>query len=185
MGAGIEEGFVKGNCPPDLSGVAVRIIAVFFMSANPFSHSLRSVTCVLVAGLMLLTSVPTRAGDEEEAEKTVAQLMHPLEKSGFDFRADVWERDLAPEVGKAVRLQLFKGNDYRICIGVPEKSGVKIEAHVLDVNGEKVEANTDNRGHSVVLSVKPARTGVYVVTIRQTEAGKKKTVTCAMIMGYK
>ena len=123
--------------------------------------------------------------DEEGAEKAVAQLMHPLEKAGFDFRADVWERELKPDLGKAVRVQLFKGNDYRVCVGVAEKSGVKIAAHVLDMNGKAVETKNDNNGTSVVISVRPARTGVYVVTINQAKGGNAKTVTCAMIMGYK
>ena len=166
------------------------MIAVFFMSANAIFHPLRALVrpCLAIVFLMpFLLGAPLGAvtEDEEEAEKAVALLMHPLEKSGFDFRADVWERELKPDLGKAVRLQLFKGNDYRVCIGVAEKSGVKIEAHVLDASGERVETKNDNHGSSVVLSLKPARTGVYVVTINEASTGKQKVVTCAMIMGYK
>ncbi len=114
----------------------------------------------------------------------VAKLVHPLEKAGYDFRADVWERELKPDLGKAVRLQLFKGNEYKVCIAVSERAGVQIEGHVLDVDGEKVEAAADKLGWGVVLTVKPKHTGVYIVTIRQ-EGGKPKPVTCTMIMGYK
>jgi hypothetical protein len=143
---------------------------------------------LLLVMLLAGASLPRAAaepGDEEDAEKAVAQLMHPLEKAGFDFRADVWERDLKPDMGKAVRVQLFKGNDYRVCIAVAKNSGVKIEAHVLAINGQPIEDKNDNRGTSIVLSVKPPRTGVYVVAINQAPSGKQKTVTCAMIMGYK
>ncbi len=124
------------------------------------------------------------AADEEAAEKTVASLIVPLEKQGFDFRADVWERELKPDVGKAVRLQLFKGNDYRVCIAVPAESGVEIEAHVVDGEGKPLEEKIEGRGFARTLHVKPKRTGVYMVTIRQS-AGKKVPVTCALISGYR
>ena len=160
------------------------------MSANAIFHRLADIVRSHLPVMLLIaclwgTTALAATEDEEEAEKAVAQLMHPLEKSGFDFRADVWERELKPDLGKAVRLQLFKGNDYRVCIGVAEKSGVKLEAHVLDMDGKSVEAKNDNHGSSVVLSFKPARTGVYVVTISEASTGKQKPVTCAMIMGYK
>jgi len=138
---------------------------------------------ILAAGLLLLAT-GAKGDDAEEAEMAVAKLVHPLEKAGFDFRSDVWERDLKPDVGKAVRLQLFKGNEYRVCVAVAEHSGVQIEAHVLDANGENVESAVDNRGWGVVMTTKPKRTGVYVVTIRQS-GGTPKPVTCVMIMGYK
>ena len=99
----------------------------------------------------------------------------------YDFRADVWERELKPDLGKAVRLQLFKGNEYRVCVAVAEHSDVLIEAHVLDINGENVEAAMDKHGWGVVLTARPKHTGVYIVTIRQA-GGKPKPVTCAMIM---
>ncbi len=142
----------------------------------------------LVLAILLLgiatNDVNGATSDEEAAESAVVSLLIPLEKQGFDFRADVWERELKPDVGKAVRLQLFKGNDYRVCIAVPAKSGVQIEAHVLDESGKQVEDKVDGKGFALVLHVKPKRTGVYIVTISQS-GGKKIPVTCALIMGYK
>lgn len=139
---------------------------------------------VMFSLLLMTPAVSRAAGDEEEAEHAVATLMAPLEKAGFDFRADVWERELKPDIGKAVRVQLFKGNDYRVCVAVPQKGGVKIEAHVLDASGKPVEEKVDDRGWGEVLTVKPKRTGVYVVAISQA-GGKGRIVTCAMIMGYR
>ena len=145
----------------------------------------RIVTAALlvIAGQFLFFS--HLAGDDTEAaEMAVARLVHPLEKSGFDFRSDVWERELKADIGKAVSLQLFKGNEYRICIAVGENSGAKLEAHLLDSNGDKVESDVDNRGWGVVLTARPKHTGVYVVTIIRS-GGKQKELMCAMIMGYK
>lgn len=158
------------------------------MSANVILGAKSRAGLWLVLAIFMLGALPdvTRASsrDEEAAEKAVVALLVPLEKQGFDFRADVWERELKPDLGKAVRLQMFKGNEYRVCIAVGADSGVQIEAHVLNDEGKQIEEKVDGKGHAVVLHVKPRHTGVYIVTIRQS-GGKKVPVTCAMIMGYK
>ena len=158
------------------------------MSANaifaPASAPRACFSAFILAASLLLLATGARGDDTEEAEMAVARLVHPLEKAGFDFRSDVWERELKPDVGKAVRVQLFKGNEYRVCIAVAEHAGVQIEAHVLDVNGQNVESDVDKRGWGAVLTVKPKHTGVYVVTIRQS-GGTPRPLPCVMIMGYK
>ncbi len=138
---------------------------------------------ILTLGLCLCAGAQA-GNDEEEAESAVLSLSKPLEKDGFDFRADIWERPLTPELGKAVRLQLFKGNDYRVCVAVPRHAGVDIEAHVVDINGQSIEEKADTKGWGTILTVKPKHTGVHVITIRES-GGKPKTVICTMIMGYK
>ena len=182
----------KGVCPGGDSGVTIRIIVEFLMSANVIfgvNAGKRAISSLRLAMAFLLLGAleaPLKgaAHDEEAAEKAVVSIVAPLEKQGFDFRADVWERELTPDIGKAVRLQLFKGNDYRVCIAVSAQSGVEIEAHLLDSSGKPVEEKIEGRGWGTTLFVKPRHTGVYVVTIRQS-GGKKVPVTCAMIMGYK
>jgi hypothetical protein len=139
---------------------------------------------VLALGFLLCAGAQGSNEEEEAAETAVLSLTKPLEKEGFDFRADIWERPLAADIGKAVRVQLFKGNDYRVCVAVSRRVGVNIEAHVVDINGQSVEEKSDARGWGTVLTVKPKHTGVHVVTIRES-GGKPKTVVCTMIMGYK
>ena len=112
-------------------------------------------------------------------------MARPLEKDGFSFRAEAWEKELKPDMGKAVRVQLFKGNDYRFCIAVPVDSGVQITATVLDADGKPLgQLQTVEAGWGLVLSFKPKKTGVYAVAIRQTEKGKMKAVNCALLTGY-
>ena len=138
---------------------------------------------VLMLAFLLCSGV--RAGEEEEeAEAAVLSLSKPLEKAGYNFRADIWERPLAPDLGKAVRLQLFKGNDYRVCVAVPQRSGITIEAHVVDTDGRPMEEKVETKGWGTILIVRPKHTGIHVVTIRQS-GGKTKTITCTMLMGYK
>jgi hypothetical protein len=69
---------------------------------------------------------------------------------------------------------------------VPPQSGVQIAAHVLDMEGRPIESKSEaaEGGWGVTLSVKPARTGVFVVVVRQSGGAEKPTVV-AMITGYK
>lgn len=127
-----------------------------------------------------------RADEVGQVEAAVVSLAEQQEKEGFDFRADIWERELTPELGKAVRIQFFKGNEYRVCVAVSPKSGVQIAAHVLDMEGRPVESKVESSdgGWGLTLHARPKRTGVYVVVIRHA-GGKDKPALCAMITGYK
>ena len=153
------------------------------MSHFPYT-SCRLVLCTFFA--LLVTMVSAVAGDDEKATETAARLMPQQEKDGFEFRAQAWINDLEPKMGRAVRMQLFKGNEYAFCIAVPQDSGVHVTAAVLDFDGKPSgEILPVQAGWGVVLFYKPKKTGMYVVTIRQTDAGKSKTVPCAMITGWK
>lgn len=140
--------------------------------------------CLLAAAVTPWASVS--ADEVEDVETAIVNLAGKYEKDGFDFRADIWERELTPELGKAVRVQFFKGNDYRVCVAVSPKSGVQIAAHVLDAEGKPVESKieTEEGSWGATLHVKPKRTGVFVVVVRHA-GGKEKPAICAMITGYK
>ncbi len=160
--------------------------AVSFMS---FPESLVSRRFFLIPALfaasmaVLLSSAP--AGDAEDAETAAQSMVRALEKDGFVFRAEAWVKELRPEMGKAIKVQLFKGNDYRFCVAVPPKSGVQITAAVLDFDGKPGgQLRVVEGGWGLVLEYQPKKTGVHVVAIRQTEAGRRKPTVCAMITGY-
>ena len=127
-----------------------------------------------------------QAGDEKEIQDALEKLSAPHEKAGFDFRADIWQRELEPEMGKAVRIQMFKGNEYRVCVAVPPGSKVHVAAHVLDFEGKPAESKIESTENSwgAVLHVKPNKTGIYLVVIRH-DGGEKRKTLCGMITGYK
>jgi hypothetical protein len=139
-----------------------------------------------LAAIFVLAPRSNAADEVDEVEAALIKLASAQEKDGFDFRADIWERQLTPDLGKAVRVQFFKGNEYRVCVAVPPKSGVQIAAHVLDVEGRPVESKVETAegGWGITLSVTPKRTGVYVVVVRRS-GGKERATVCAMITGYK
>lgn len=138
--------------------------------------------------MLLAAIVPALvvAGDEADAERGALALAAPLEEEGYMFRADSYVNDLEAEVGKAVRVQLFKGNEYKFAVAVPPDSGVFIDGTVLDFKGKPggtVQVLED--GWGLILTYKPSKTGVYAVAVRQTEDGRRKKTPVAIITGYK
>jgi hypothetical protein len=154
---------------------------------NSFAFSRRFLLSWPVCVFFLTGSLQVNlwADDAVEAEAAAQALAKPLEKEDFVLRAEPWIKELRPDVGKAIKVQLFKGNDYRFCVAVSPKSGVQITATVLDFEGKpggKIRVVEGAWG--VILEYQPKKTGVYVVAIRQTEAGKMRSTTCAMVTGY-
>lgn len=141
---------------------------------------------MLLACLVMTAGMPAAERDQSPAEAAAWALARPLEREGFEFRAEAWERDLRADLGKALRMQLFKGNDYRFCVAVPARSGVRIAATVLDFEGKPAGTMAVlEEGWGLVLSFKPKATGVYVIAVRQAEGGTGKTAACAVLTGYK
>jgi len=144
----------------------------------------------MLGAMMLLvaigTSLPAYSRDRAEAEESARKLAAMFEKERFEFRAEAWVKDLGPEIGKALRVQLFKGNDYVFCVAVPPDSGVHVTGAILDLDGKPTgEIQPVLDGWGCILSFKPSKTGVYVVAVHQTPEGKKKEVPCAVITGYR
>jgi hypothetical protein len=139
--------------------------------------------CLLV---VLFVALISHAGTQEDAEKAALALASDQENAGYMFRAEAWTGDLNKEIGKAVKMQLFKGNDYCIGVAVPRGSGVHITGSVLDLDAKPVgEIQPVLDGWGFLLFFKPKKTGVYVVTLRVADTGKKTDTACAIITGYK
>jgi len=151
------------------------------LKMRPLRHLLVVLCCFTFGAAAQLQANP-----ERQSEHAVLYLATQYEKEGYDFRSDIWQRELKPEIGKAVRIQLFKGNEYRICLSVPPQSGVQIEAHLLDGNGKKIEKmiQTTEGSWGAVLHVTPPGTGIYMLTVRRS-GGTETATICSMISGYK
>jgi len=152
-----------------------------FLSSAPFS---RRAFALLAA--LFVTVASLSADTADEAEAAAQALARDQEKAGYIFRAEAWTGALNKDIGKAVKMQLFKGNEYCIGVAVPRKSGIHIGGSVLDFKGEPVgEIQPVLEGWGFLLFFKPKKTGVYVVTVHETDKGKMKDTTCAIITGYK
>lgn len=144
------------------------------------------VRATLVVLMMLTASVWLHADDREDAEKAAHALAYDQENEGFNIRAEAWNRSLEPKLGKATRMQLYKGNEYCFCVAVPRKSGVHITGAVLDLEGKPSgEILPVLDGWGFVLFYKPKKTGMYMIAVHQTDQGKRKEVPCSMVTGYK
>lgn len=155
------------------------------MSAILTLRTFRRLLCLWMLGLAC--PVAGLADEQEDAEAAAQALARDQEKlGGYSFRAEAWVGDLGKGVGKAVKMQLFKGNEYCIGVAVPRKSGIYVTGAVLDFQGQPVgEIQPVLDGWGFLLFFKPKKTGVYVVTIRLDEKGKMKDTACAIVTGYK
>lgn len=146
----------------------------------------RLTTSAVLAVSLLLTSAGLRADDQDEAEKAAHALAYDQENEGYNIRAEGWVRMLEPKLGKATRMQLYKGNEYCFCVAVPKKSGVHITGAVLDLEGKPAgEILPVIDGWGFVLFYKPKKTGMYMIAIHETDKGKRKEVPVVMVTGYR
>ena len=70
----------------------------------------RQVIFVLVIVPLILGAAATASVDD--AQSFALQAAEPYVREGFQVREDYWGGDLAAGEKKAVRQQLFKGNEY-------------------------------------------------------------------------
>jgi len=146
----------------------------------------RLTAAAVLAVSLLLMSARLPADDQGDAEKAAQALAYDQENEGYNIRAESWVRALEPKLGKATRMQLYKGNEYCFCVAVPKKSGVHITGAVLDLEGKPSgEILPVLDGWGFVLFYKPKKTGMYMIAIHQTDKGKRKEVPVSMATGYK
>lgn len=138
----------------------------------------------LALSLVLGIACPATARDKDDAQASAKALTVPLEKEGFQFRAEFWHGELKPEMGRAVRVQLFKGNEYRFCVGIPVGSKGRVNAVLLDFEGKVIsKTRLHPDGWGAVVSATPKKTGLYALAIQQVEG--QRDVACAMTTGWK
>src|SRR5262252_10650666 len=78
------------------------------------------------------------AGTVDDAQSFALQAAEPYVKEGFQVREDYWGGDLGVGEKKAVRQQLFKGNDYWFWMGT-EVEQAKVSVHIYDADGRLCE----------------------------------------------
>jgi len=112
----------------------------------------------------------------------VAMASDALEREGFQIRPDAWQSAIEPEVGKAVRVQLFRGHTYAIvALPVTGDEGA-VEANVIDGTGRPAEQRNRNWRGASRLDFTPNATGLYLILVRNTS---DREVTGAVVIGYK
>src|SRR5947199_6349126 len=85
---------------------------------NPFAKVLLCTTSLLLVIVVLPPAIFAQVDPATVYARAFAVLAaEPYVKQGFHVREDYWPGDLAPGERKAIRQQLFKGNEYWFWLG--------------------------------------------------------------------
>lgn len=143
----------------------------------------RMLGATLCAAVMAVV-VPATFASVDDAQSFALQAAEPYVKEGFQVREDFWGGDLATGEKKAVRQQLFKGNEYWFWLGTDaEKASLSV--HVYDGEGKLVEQpDSWQKGQFAGARVTPAATGTYYIIVSVEESPEERT-HWALVYGFR
>ena len=143
---------------------------------------------ILLRGSFLLTAVivmqRAACASVDDAQSFALQAAEPYVKQGFQVREDYWGGDLASGEKKAVRQQLFKGNEYWFWLGT-EVDRAKVSVHIYDSDGKLAEEpDSWEKGHFAAAHVVPKTTGSYFIIVSVEESPEERT-HWALVYGFR
>jgi len=126
---------------------------------------------------------------EGSPEAAALEVAAPLleNKKGFLLREDYWKGELSQERGKAVRLQFFKGNSYKLILATGAEAagqGAKVFLQIIDLDNKVVAASQtgEKAGATALVTVNPKKTGAHLVLMRVE--GGRKSAPAVLFYGY-
>ncbi len=138
-------------------------------------------SCPLLA---LMAVQPAIFATVDDAQAFALQAAEPYVKQGFQVREDYWGGDLGSGEKKAVRQQLFKGNEYWFWLGT-EVDRAKVSVHVYDSDGKLAEESDSwQKGHFAAAHVVPKATGSYFIIVSIEESPEERT-HWALVYGFR
>ena len=126
----------------------------------------------LVLSGVLAGSARGQAFSEDAPEHQALTLAsEALGDPGFTLRQDYWKGLVNPGTGRAVRLQFFKRNLYRLYFGVAPSElpkGAKLHLHIFDSKNKEVATAAAEPGAAAVTLAfeNTLRTGLYLILMR-------------------
>jgi hypothetical protein len=148
---------------------------------NRFAKLLLRVGFLLTAVVVMQRAASASVDD---AQSFALQAAEPYVKQGFQVREDYWGGDLASGEKKAVRQQLFKGNEYWFWLGT-EVDRAKVSVHIYDSDGKLAEEpDSWEKGHFAAAHVVPKTTGSYFVIVSVEESPEERT-HWALVYGFR
>lgn len=134
--------------------------------------------------LVLAGLQPSILASVDDAQSFALQAAEPYVKQGFQVREDYWGGDLASGEKKAVRQQLFKGNEYWFWLGT-EVDKAKVAVHVYDSDGKLAEEpDSWEKGHFAASHVIPKATGSYFIIVSVEQSPEERT-HWALVYGFR
>jgi hypothetical protein len=148
---------------------------------NGFAKVL-SRTSSLLAAVVVMQRAAFASVDD--AQSFALQAAEPYVKQGFQVREDYWGGDLGSGEKKAVRQQLFKGNEYWFWLGT-EVDKAKVSVHIYDSDGKLAEEpDSWEKGHFAAAHVIPKTTGSYFIIVSVEQSPEERT-HWALVYGFR
>ena len=146
------------------------------MRANNFPKALPLAFIAIWAQLVIAPA------EVEDARSFSMEAAVPHLKDGFSMRSESWSGGLKPGKRKAIRHQLFRGNEYWFWLGVSEPS-TRITLKVYDRKGRPVHVETVRGEYWVAVRVLAPKTGTYVIVVGSPDDGVESNWSLAY--GYR
>ena len=129
-------------------------------------------TILLLAAIFVLSSAIFASVDPTTvyARAWAVLAAEPYVKKGFQVREDYWAGDLASGEKKALRQQLFKGNEYWFWLGT-EVDGAKESVHIYNSDGALAEQpDSWAKEHFAAAHIIPKTTSSYFIIVSAEES---------------
>src|ERR1700730_4017721 len=147
---------------------------------NAFVNLLRGSSLLAVLLALRLTVFAS----VDDAQSFALQAAEPYVKEGFQVREDYWGGDLAAGEKKAVRQQLFKGNEYWFWLGT-EVETAKVSVHIYDSEGKLAEMpDSWQKGHFAAAHITPKNTGSNFIIVEIEQSPEERT-HWALVCGFR
>ena len=152
---------------------------------HPFAKVLLCAIPVLAAIVVLPPVILASVDSGTVYARAFALLAaEPYVKKGFHVREDYWAGDLASGEKKAVRQQLFKGNEYWFWLGT-EVDRAKVSVHIYNSDGQLAEQpDSWAKEHMAAAHIVPKTTGSYFIIVSVEESPAPRT-HWALVYGFR
>lgn len=145
--------------------------------------SFRNLRLGLLALVLGIPFFSTAQATVDDALSFAFEGANPYVRRGFTFREDAWGGDLGVGEKKAVRAQLFAGNEYWFITGTDERNAL-VTVHIYNAEGKLVSRDSWSRGRSSGAFITPDKTGAYwaIVTV---ERSPQERTAWALVYGFR
>jgi hypothetical protein len=149
-------------------------------------HSILPTRAAALAALMIAVGIGTVAlAKVDDARAAALEISAAGVKQGFKLREEYWSGQMKSAEQKAVKSQLFKGNEYWFWLGCGQE-GAEITLEIFDTKGAKVHVETVSSAKGSAVRVIPPKTGTYVVMFKiNLKKDPPPTVDWALSYGYR
>ena len=153
---------------------------------NPFAK-VPLCTPFLLAAIVVLPPAIFASGVDPTtvyARAWAVLAAEPYVEQGFQVREDYWPGDLASGKRKAIRQQLFKGNEYWFWLGT-EVDHAKVSVHIYNSDGKLAEQpDSWAKEHMAAAHIIPKTTGTYFIIVSVEESPAART-NWALAYGFR